>query len=72
MLVSIRSTHFGVVCSGEARLMQNVIADGPPERLWRGISDFDIGGDSGLQLGDGAMHAALDLLSDKSAKKRSI
>src|ERR1700684_3842768 len=35
---------------------------GPAERLRRGISDFDISGDCGLQLGDGSMRAALDLL----------
>src|ERR1700730_11965739 len=34
----------------------------PAERLGRGISDFDISGDRGFQLGDGSMRAALDLL----------
>ena len=35
---------------------------GPSERLGRGISDFDIGGDRGFQFGDGSMRAPLDLL----------
>jgi hypothetical protein len=51
---------------------QDVIGGfGPAERLGRGISDFDIGGDRGLKFGDGSMHPTLDLLFGKSAKKRS-
>src|SRR5580692_12358082 len=34
----------------------------PAERLGRGISDFDISGDRGFQVGYGSMRAALDLL----------
>jgi hypothetical protein len=42
---------------------QDVICGfGPSERLGRGISAFDVGGDRVLQLGDGSMRAALDLL----------
>ena len=35
---------------------------GPAERLGRGTSDIDVGGERGFQLGDGSMRAALDLL----------
>jgi hypothetical protein len=35
---------------------------GPAERLGRSISDFDIGGDGGLELGDRPMRTAFDLL----------
>jgi hypothetical protein len=34
---------------------------GPAERLGRGISDFDIGGDRGVEFDDGSMRPALDL-----------
>src|SRR5204862_7925336 len=34
----------------------------PAERLGCGISEFDIGGDCGLEFDDGSMRPALDLL----------
>ena len=42
---------------------QDVIGGfGPAERLGLGISNFDVGGDRGLEFCDGPMRAALDLL----------
>jgi len=55
----------GVECAAAEALdgCQDVIGGFcPAERLGRGISDFDIGRDRDLQLGDGSMRAAFDLL----------
>jgi hypothetical protein len=55
----------GVECAVAEALdgCQDIIGGfGPAERLGRGISDVDIGGDRVFQFGDGSMRSAPDLL----------